>query len=77
MIKAYILLNVKGGTENDLFENLAKLPEVEEISMVWGLFDIIIKVSTNTKDSLDKLVTEVIGKFRNISNKMTMIIRDD
>ncbi|NHJ48671.1 MAG: Lrp/AsnC family transcriptional regulator [Asgard group archaeon] len=77
MIKAYILLNVKGGTEDDIFEKLQDLPEVEEISMVWGLFDIIMKVNTNSKDSLDKLVTEVIGKLKNISNKMTMIIQED
>lgn len=77
MIKAYILINAKGGTENDLFEKLSDLPGLEEISLVWGLFDIIMKVTASSKDSLDKVVTEEIGKYGNISNKMTMIIRDD
>ncbi len=77
MIKAYILINVKGGTEFDLFEELTKISGLEEISLVWGLFDIVLKIEAESKDAMDKLVTEEIRSYANISSTMTMIIRED
>ena len=77
VVKAYVLVNVKGGSENELFEELAKLESLEEISLVWGLFDIILKISADSANALDKLVTEDIRKFQNISSTMTMLIRED
>ena len=77
MVKAYILINVKGGTEYDLFEELTKVPGLEEISLVWGLFDIILKIESDSANALDKLVTDEIRKYSNISSTMTMLIRDD
>ncbi|NHJ86374.1 MAG: Lrp/AsnC family transcriptional regulator [Asgard group archaeon] len=77
MVKAYILINVKGGTEYDLFENLSKVPGLEEISLVWGLFDIILKIEADSANALDKLVSEEIRVHSNISSTMTMLIRED
>ena len=36
MVKAYVFINVKGGTEYELFEKLMEIPNLEEISLVWG-----------------------------------------
>lgn len=77
MVRAYVLINVKGGTEFDLFEELTKISGLEEISLVWGLFDIILKIEVDSKDGLDKLVTEEIRSYANISSTMTMLIRED
>jgi DNA-binding Lrp family transcriptional regulator len=77
MVKAYVLINVKGGTEFDLFEELTKIPGLEEISLVWGLFDLILKIEADTNSALEKLVTEEIRSFSNISSTMTMVIRED
>ncbi|MFW9923024.1 MAG: Lrp/AsnC ligand binding domain-containing protein [Candidatus Thorarchaeota archaeon] len=77
MVKAYVLINVKGGTEYELFEDLTKIHGLEEISLVWGLFDLILKVEADSASALDKLVTDEIRKYNNISSTMTMLIRDD
>lgn len=77
MVKAYILINVKGGTEYELFEQLLELNGLIEISLVWGLFDLILKISAKSTNELDKLIAEKIRKFDNISSTMTMIIRED
>ncbi|MBD3191590.1 MAG: Lrp/AsnC family transcriptional regulator [Candidatus Heimdallarchaeota archaeon] len=77
MVKAYILINVKGGTEYELFEQLLELEGLIEISLVWGLFDLILKISAKSTNELDKLISEKIRKFDSISSTMTMIIRED
>jgi len=76
MVEAYVLINVKGGSESELFEELAKIPAVEEISLVWGLFDIIMKIKADSANALDKLVSDEIRKYSNISSTMTMLIRE-
>ena len=76
-VKAYVLINVKGGTEFDLFEELSKIPNLMEISLVWGLFDLILKIEADNAKALDNLVTEEIRKFPNISSTMTMLIREE
>ncbi len=75
MVEAYVLINVKGGSESELFEKLAKINEVEEIALVWGLFDIIMKIKAESANALDKLVSDEIRKYSNISSTMTMLIR--
>ena len=77
MVRAYVLINVKGGTEYELFEKLLDLPDLEEISLVWGLFDLILKISAESANALDKLVTDKIRQFDSISSTMTMIIREE
>ena len=77
MVKAYVLINVKGGTEYELFEELTKVAGLEEISLVWGLFDLILKIESDSAKALDNLVSEEIRKYNNISSTMTMLIRDE
>ena len=77
MVKAYVFINVKGGTEYELYEKLMDIPNLEEISLVWGLFDIILKVDASSANALDKLVGEEVRKYENITSTMTMIIRED
>ncbi|MHA1504333.1 MAG: Lrp/AsnC ligand binding domain-containing protein [Candidatus Heimdallarchaeota archaeon] len=77
MIKAYVFINVKGGTEYELYEKLMEIPNLEEISLVWGLFDIILKVEASSANALDKLVGEEVRKYENITSTMTMIIREE
>ncbi|TFF84791.1 Lrp/AsnC family transcriptional regulator [Candidatus Heimdallarchaeota archaeon] len=76
MVKAYILINVKGGTEYELYEKLMDLPGLIEIALVWGLFDLILQVEADNSKALNKLVTEKIRKFQNISNTITMFIQE-
>ncbi len=77
MVKAYVFINVKGGTEYELFEKLMEIPNLQEISLVWGLFDIILKVEASSANALDKLVGEEVRKYDNITSTMTMLIRED
>jgi DNA-binding Lrp family transcriptional regulator len=76
MVKAYILINVKGGTEYELYEKLMDLPGLIEIALVWGLFDLILQVEADNSKALNKIVTEKIRKYQNISNTITMFIQE-
>ena len=55
-VKAYIMLNVNTGFEDEVCEELVKSDEVEEVSSVYGEYDALIKVHTKNMDQLDKFI---------------------
>ncbi len=64
-VKAYIMMNVKTGTEDEICKKLAGFEEVEEVSTIYGQYDAVIKVSVQDMNELDSFI---LSKLRNISN---------
>lgn len=58
-IIAYILVRVNLGKEYELLEQINKLSNIDEVRIVYGEYDMIIKVKVNTLYELDKVVTHV------------------
>ncbi|MCS7108576.1 MAG: Lrp/AsnC ligand binding domain-containing protein [Sulfolobales archaeon] len=58
-IVAYILVRVNLGREYELLEQINKIPNIDEVRIVYGEYDMIIKVKVNTLFELDKIVTHV------------------
>jgi len=73
-VDAYIMLNVRTGSEDEICQELVKFEEVQEASTVYGQYDAIIKVSVEDMKQLDSFI---ITKLRGISNILltaTMLI---
>lgn len=64
-VKAYIMMNVKTGTEDEICKELAGFEEVEEVSTIYGQYDAVLKVSVQDMNELDSFI---LSKLRNISN---------
>jgi DNA-binding Lrp family transcriptional regulator len=80
-ISAYILITVdykflkkRGISQHDLARNLKKYDFVEEVSMITGVSDIIIKTSVENIDQLDELVTKELRNIDGIEKTQTMIV---
>ena len=58
MALAFILINTDVAGEQEVMDALKKIPEVDSVHLVYGIYDLIVKVSS---DSLDKLKTGVTG----------------
>jgi DNA-binding Lrp family transcriptional regulator len=64
-VKAYIMMNVKTGTEDEICKELAGFEEVEEVATIYGQYDAVIKVGVENMKQLDSFI---LTKLRNISN---------
>jgi DNA-binding Lrp family transcriptional regulator len=73
-IEAYIMMNIKTGSEDEVCENLIKFEEVEEASIIYGEYDAIIKIKTNDMKSLDKFILNRLRAIPNIFVTATMLI---
>ena len=73
-IEAYIMMNIKSGSEDQVCEALIKYQEVEEIAVIYGEYDAIIKVSTSDMKTLDTFIIQKLRSIPNIFLTATMLI---
>ena len=73
-IEAYIMMNIKSGSEDEVCEKLTKYQEVEEVAVIYGEYDAIIKVKTENMKTLDNFITETLRALPNIFLTATMLI---
>ncbi|MPW39074.1 Lrp/AsnC family transcriptional regulator [Thermococcus sp. 101 C5] len=73
MMEAFILIIVKPGNEDLVYEKLKDVPQVKEIYKVYGEYDIIIRVEVNDIKELDKFHDEVLRKINEIEMTETLI----
>ena len=73
-VKAYILVNVSTGTEDEVSKTLVEFDEVEEVATIYGEYDAIIKVAAKDMKDLDDFITSQLRSLPNIFMTSTMII---
>jgi DNA-binding Lrp family transcriptional regulator len=74
LASAYLLLNVETGTEEEVMNSLKDLQEVKEARMVYGVYDIIVRVETETMEELKNVVSWTIRRLDRVRSTMTMIV---
>lgn len=70
-MQAYMLLNCVPGLEREVIAELKKMPEVNEVNGIMGRYDIIVKVSSDEPDGIDKIVRK-IRTVKQITGSYTM-----
>jgi len=73
-VKAYIMMNVKTGTEEEVCESLLKYEEVEEAATIYGEYDAIVKITTEDMNELDSFIMNKLRALPNIFLTATMLI---
>jgi DNA-binding Lrp family transcriptional regulator len=82
MPTAYFLLNIALNHEADVIEKIKKIltPQQSldfEIQGVYGVYDIIVKVSADSDDKIRNLGLEKIKTIENIQSTITMMVNDN
>ncbi|WP_297534725.1 Lrp/AsnC ligand binding domain-containing protein [Thermococcus sp.] len=73
MIEAFVLIVVKPGNEEKVYEQLRKDPRVKEDYRVYGEYDIILRVEVPTIEDLDRFHDEVLRRIPEIEMTETLI----
>jgi DNA-binding Lrp family transcriptional regulator len=77
MTQAYILLNVEGGTEDNVLKQVKKIAGVEQAHVSYGVYDIIIKVKTQTMQELKDVVTHKIRQIKSVQSTLTLLMVEE
>jgi DNA-binding Lrp family transcriptional regulator len=73
---AYVLVNTEIGTDNTVLKEITKLNSVVEAHQVYGVYDIVVKVYTDSMKHLKEVVTWNIRKIANVKSTFTLIGMD-
>ena len=71
---AFILINAELGKEDRVLALVRALPEVKEANMVYGVYDIIIKVEAETTQAIKDVVFSKIRRIDNVRSTITMMV---
>lgn len=74
---AYVLINCELGSENEIIEKIRKVPEVVDVYRVFGVYDIIVRISSNNMETLKEIITWKIKKLDEVRSALTMIVIED
>ena len=74
MPTAYVLINCDLGSEDDIIKELKKLPEVVEVSGVFGVYDIIVRIRSDSMDKLREVVTWNVRRKDKVRSTLTMMV---
>jgi DNA-binding Lrp family transcriptional regulator len=73
-VKAYIMMNIRSGSEDEVCEKLLDYDEIEEVSTIYGEFDVIAKVKAKDMNGLDNLIVRRLRSIPDIILTATMLI---
>jgi DNA-binding Lrp family transcriptional regulator len=74
MPTAYVLINCDLGSEEEIIRELKKMPGTVEVSGVYGVYDIIAKVSSDSMEKLRETITWHVRKIDKVRSTLTMIV---
>lgn len=70
---AYVLINVEMGNEKTVLDQLKNVENVKEGWIVYGIYDIVVKVSAERTEQLKEIISEKIRKIDGVRNTLTLI----
>jgi DNA-binding Lrp family transcriptional regulator len=71
---AYVLVNTEPEKMEEVSKEIKKIKGVVESSMVYGVYDIVAKIQTETMDRLKEIVASQIRRMESVRSSATMIV---
>ncbi len=75
--KAFVLINAEVGNEQELIKQLRKIPNVTEVHVVYGVYDVIARVEADTMEKVKETITNSLRRLDNVRSTLTMIAVED
>ena len=77
MPRAFVLINVESGSEEEVLKELNAIEGVEESYFSYGVYDIITKVRADSMEKLKDMVTRKIRTVSSVRSTLTLIMTEE
>lgn len=81
MPTAYVLLNSDLGSDSAIIDDTKKILQDQdvkfEIQGVYGVYDIVLKLSSDNAESLRGIITDKIRKINKVQSTLTMMVIEE
>ena len=72
----YVLVNCDLGYEEEIIDELKQLDNVKQVHGVYGAYDILAKVESDSEENLRETITWKIRKLNRIRSTLTLMITE-
>jgi DNA-binding Lrp family transcriptional regulator len=81
MPTAYVLLNSDLGSDSSIIEEIKQILHDEEVQFevqgVYGVYDIVLKLSSDNAENLRAIITNRIRKIGKVQSTLTMMVIEE
>jgi len=81
MPTAYVLLNSDLGSDSSIIDEIKKILDDEKIQFevqgVYGVYDIVLKLSSDNAENLRAIITDKIRKIGKVQSTLTMMVIEE
>lgn len=74
MVTAYILINAEAGKEDKIMKALKDIDGIKEVNVVYGFYDLIVKVEMQTLEELREIVFKRIRSLPYVRGTQTSLV---
>ena len=74
MPTAFVFINTEPASMPEVLKKVKAVEGVEEAEMVYGVYDIVAKVKTETMDNLKQIITFKIRMLANVLTTQTLLV---
>jgi DNA-binding Lrp family transcriptional regulator len=71
---AIVLINSDLGAEDKVLSALKDIKEVQEAHMVYGVYDIIARIETDTMQELENVISQKVRRLDKTRGTLTMVV---
>jgi DNA-binding Lrp family transcriptional regulator len=77
MPRAFVLINVESGSEDEVLKELKKIEGVEEAYFSYGVYDLITRIKADSMEKLKDMVTRQIRALSKVRSTLTLIMMEE
>jgi DNA-binding Lrp family transcriptional regulator len=77
MPRAFVLINVESGSEDEVLKELKKIEGIEEAYFSYGVYDIITRIKADSMEKLKDMVTRQIRALSKVRSTLTLIMMEE
>lgn len=74
MALAYVLINSDMGAEEEVLKQLRQTPGVKEAYLVYGVYDMIVKVEAESMEEVKEIITWKIRRLEKVRSTLSLIV---
>lgn len=74
MSLAIVLVSSEAGKESELLERLRRIKNVKEAHIVYGVYDIVVKIEARGLDELRDVISRQIRRLEGVRSTITLIV---
>ena len=74
MVSAMVLINIGTEDQKKVLESIKQVKGVEEAHALWGIYDLIVKITANSIERLKEIIVNNLKQVVGVANTLTLML---